>query len=256
MSVSNLLETLEGELQQWEHQRLTSFDRAGEVRDTLFHYTSMAGLLGIIKNQTMWFTAFKHLNDTSELEFGLQCAYDLFAKVIAESNDPTIERFLNAVNHVVRRRDFSIYVASFSRTEDDLSQWRAYADNARGRRKLHLLPYCSNFIDTNDPLEMTAVARINYNKQDCASIMSDLTNKAMALFLSARLIPDTPDKHDFLKRLISVTAFQIIVHAISTKHPAYKNEVENPIALDGPNVRARSPRSISRSRAEPCSVYC
>jgi hypothetical protein len=40
----------------------------------LFHYTSQAGLLGIITSNVLWATNVLYLNDSSELAYGLSIA--------------------------------------------------------------------------------------------------------------------------------------------------------------------------------------
>jgi hypothetical protein len=51
----------------WWEARGKDLDAANEVREPLYHYTDMGGLLGIVNNQEIWLTSIFHLNDPSEL---------------------------------------------------------------------------------------------------------------------------------------------------------------------------------------------
>ena len=59
--------------------------RARQARDAvtapLYHYTDARGLEGIIAAQQIWFTRYAHLNDPSELEFGMSVGKKVLAEV-------------------------------------------------------------------------------------------------------------------------------------------------------------------------------
>ena len=59
---------------QWWRETELELDVANCVRTPLFHYTDMAGLLGILRTETIWFTSIFHLNDPSELAYGIDIA--------------------------------------------------------------------------------------------------------------------------------------------------------------------------------------
>ena len=51
--------------------RLLDRDARDAITAPLYHYTDARGLEGIITAQQVWFTHYQHLNDPSEMEFGL-----------------------------------------------------------------------------------------------------------------------------------------------------------------------------------------
>ena len=51
--------------------------------NTLYHYTSQKGLLGILKDQKIWATHVQYLNDSTEFHF----AIDLARSVLKSIND-------------------------------------------------------------------------------------------------------------------------------------------------------------------------
>ena len=93
---------------------------------TLYHYTDQRGLLGILQSAVIWATSVRHLNDSSEFRYAMSLV-DGETLAMPYGASGSYGRFLDdyrtAVNEV---RDESVYVTSFSRHGDLLSQWRAY----------------------------------------------------------------------------------------------------------------------------------
>lgn len=142
--------------------------------DRLYHYTSSAGLLGILANRSIWATDVAYLNDSSELEFGLRdllkrietitrsdrsrghrsfldrlaARYDYSAwEKVADRNSEAIEpkRYSELAQELMQRVqvDVTVGVACFCEDDgDSLSQWRGYGSAGysigfSARRLLH-----------------------------------------------------------------------------------------------------------------------
>jgi hypothetical protein len=84
----------------------------------LYHYTDASGLMGILKNGSLWATNAGYLNDSLEFEAGRVIYSELFGKETGE----ILDRF--SAN--------KFYVVCFSSEGDLLSQWRGYANNGVG----------------------------------------------------------------------------------------------------------------------------
>jgi len=108
---------------------------------TVFHYTSIDGLLGITKSSSIWGTNILYLNDASEFSY----ANTLLSNEIAtfcETNPDFkkdkswgyffFESLENNINKLLPSEHFSSYVCSFSEESDLLSQWRGYCKNSSG----------------------------------------------------------------------------------------------------------------------------
>ena len=134
---------------------ITHMQKVSEVYETLYHYTTWAGLLGILRTQTLWATHYKFLNDYSEIVLFrnklILLIYPYVAagyqKLIKQSPDVTqrIERegglsqiirhdaeaFVDAQYHATGHE---IYILSFCGQHKNpytnanglLSQWRGY----------------------------------------------------------------------------------------------------------------------------------
>jgi hypothetical protein len=100
--------------------------------DTLYHYTSLAGFLGITTSKSVWATDCSFLNDASEFQHGLGLAIGQVGNPIM---DP--DAYYQAFQHVVGSKLMGleandIFVSSFSEQPDLLSQWRGYCPSGAG----------------------------------------------------------------------------------------------------------------------------
>jgi hypothetical protein len=88
---------------------------------TIYHYTSSAGLRGIIETGDIWLTNTAFVNDTTE------CQALCNAKSLFDDGDFSNEYVRNVWEDFKRGSHWGIiYLASFSRIRDCLEQWRAY----------------------------------------------------------------------------------------------------------------------------------
>lgn len=93
---------------------------------TLYHYTTAAGLQGIISSKSLWTTDYRFLNDTSEFRYGwklMVSAIDRREVDIKERSSfawDTIALFLRDMDKA------TAFVGSLTPHGDLLSQWRGY----------------------------------------------------------------------------------------------------------------------------------
>lgn len=107
--------------------------------DTVYHYTSMSALMGIVTHGKLWCTSLGCLNDTKEWSHAFSTAI-VDAKEFMENKTPIVsdcdldrqEKWLAGFVRECERFEkidpvgLTYFVASFSEKGDDLSQWRAY----------------------------------------------------------------------------------------------------------------------------------
>jgi len=112
---------------------------ATPIPTTLWHYTSYAGLQGIVSSKQIWASEYRFLNDREEFLH----AKELARKLVDEEPEytgqvfPAREMLREAVDIAfntgyLHEKRLYVMVASFSEEGDQLSQWRGYADNSRG----------------------------------------------------------------------------------------------------------------------------
>lgn len=94
---------------------------------TLWHYTDSGGAIGILSSDSLWATSLQHLNDTSELEYGLKLVVDTLGERARQVSSDA-RAFFDLIRHEVSSEQFRsrFFAACASTVDDDLSQWRAY----------------------------------------------------------------------------------------------------------------------------------
>jgi hypothetical protein len=110
--------------------------------DTLFHYTTAAGLLGILGSSAFWATDLRFLNDAQEAVYARELLVHAVLSVDASAlppghpahDDPqSFEMEFTGYKELVAKDllspDFPVYVTCFCESGDLLSQWRAYGSD-------------------------------------------------------------------------------------------------------------------------------
>lgn len=109
------------------------------IPEKLWHYTSVQGFQGIIASGNIYATDVRFLNDAEEFIHARKVAEDLIEKTpeLGNYNFPLSDSLKWLVN-IIFESDFMnpdrahIFVASFTDSEDDLSQWRGYSHDSFG----------------------------------------------------------------------------------------------------------------------------
>jgi DUF2971 family protein len=105
--------------------------------NTLYHYTTLAGVIGIASSKTLWATSIRHLNDATEFTY----AHGVLRQALEGATRGAPPGMSAAVEFMVSYLDVSrmsvastfigkfgaTYVTSLSSEPDKLSQWRAYS---------------------------------------------------------------------------------------------------------------------------------
>ena len=91
-----------------------------------YHYTTAAGLLGIVANDEVWASSALSLNDLSEVTYGME----VFAEAVDGRTDPPsgrLRQLLDDEKFSPLRE--SAYFFSATEQQDSLGQWIGYAGN-------------------------------------------------------------------------------------------------------------------------------
>lgn len=237
-----ILEAAVTEFKDWCSAYRSGTDDLNTVTAPLYHYTNAEGLQGIIKNQNVWFTSFTHLNDPTELEYGMSIASELLSE-IGKGSEGIIKMFCEIVNSKFTLQDisdvFGFFVASFSRDRDDLGQWRAYGDNGRGF-SLGLAPHLFAVEDKDgwQPHETIFVMPVVYGKEGARQHHRPVIERAVQIVRetvdrAADLMRDRAVSLPFLLEMAPRLAVQMIPNSLSVKHEAYQHEREVRLFIPG-----------------------
>lgn len=106
---------------------------AETIRDTLYHYTTLQGLLGIVDSGVLRASDIRYMNDSTELRHTLELLEQhITRRIMAGTDHPTL---LNALLEWLSHRIVSgpmLFGASFRANGNLLSQWRGYSVHGKG----------------------------------------------------------------------------------------------------------------------------
>jgi hypothetical protein len=127
------------ELPNWFHAPQTFWNEARRLRliptshpKTVYHYTSLEGFIGIVKNRCVWMTEFAYLNDRREVRYGLDLLLSAVNDMLATVTRQDVRDLLSVWVDQLKGSKSRVCITSFSGDDDSLSQWRAYGPIAIG----------------------------------------------------------------------------------------------------------------------------
>jgi len=108
--------------------------RRPPIPDLLYHYTTIEGLLGIVKTGRLWLSHIKYLNDAREHELLWQLLAQRIEQRIQEADLPPGSPERKRLESLLEfRAPAETFVCSFTDDGGDrLSQWRGYASSCVG----------------------------------------------------------------------------------------------------------------------------
>ena len=112
---------------------------AAKLRDSppipLYHYTSAAGLKGIIESGQLWASNARYLNDSAEVLLGIRHVRSILKSHRRKQTTTNRKVLLDHLWHWMPRLESvsdRAYAVCFCKTDDLLGQWRGYANMGGG----------------------------------------------------------------------------------------------------------------------------
>jgi hypothetical protein len=154
-----------------------------EPEKILWHYTSGAGLLGIIETGTLFATQVSCLNDSTEVRYGSQLFCDALVAVRQKhSGDAVINEFLERITATFvedpskpSHAPNMYFVTCFTDQGDDLSQWRAYCGDENG----YAIGFRAQGLFGN---QNSLVARVNYTSDQHKAVAEQVADATVQFF--------------------------------------------------------------------------
>ena len=106
---------------------------AVKPRATLYHYTSLPGLMGIIQSRKLRASDVRYMNDSTELTYALNLLRDAIES--RKNANEAEQRILSAFSVWLRDQINTgpmLFSASFRESGNLLSQWRGYSTHGKG----------------------------------------------------------------------------------------------------------------------------
>lgn len=106
---------------------------AAKPRATLYHYTSLQGLMGITQSRKLRASDVRYMNDSTELTYALNLLRDAIES--RKKTNEAEQRILSAFSVWLRDQINTgpmLFSASFRESGNLLSQWRGYSTHGKG----------------------------------------------------------------------------------------------------------------------------
>lgn len=155
---------------------------------TVYHYTNLTGMLGIIQSQAFWASHISYMNDAEEYKNGIKLCCELIDQRL-KTPSLTVQQTLclTKIKELVSTNIHDTYVVSFTTDGDLLSQWRGYSNNdvgvALGFKLNHLVRHHKKHI--NGRFFLSKVIYDDTVKRDIVSEVLDIAMQSV-LVLSAK----------------------------------------------------------------------
>lgn len=193
------------------------------------HYTSIPGLIGIIRDNSLWATNIRFLNDEQEFKHALDLVKNLIpnSRITKEQPDNALHKqFIEGIQKELKSLDSyksdSVFTLSFSEETDLLSQWRGYCVANTG--------YCIEF----DAEQILQSAEKDYKEArllECIYAPQEKDNKIKELLNKYWRIYDSSDNDGARKKIFEELAKEILLLASYFKHPSFSEEKEHRIVI-------------------------
>src|SRR6516225_6304047 len=247
------------QFRRWSDDHSDSEQKKHTITEPLYHYTDGRGLKGIIESQAIWFTDYRHLNDPSELSYGIEKARDLMSQKETGA-DAGGRAFLQCLRDMLLPKNISwlqCFIASFSRDRDELGQWRAYADNGRG----YALGLQARVFTDLSRHSNVLISPVFYDTTNILNRHSLVIDQGFARFLDAvdknhTLLTKEPDVlNEFRQKLCDILASDVILNCLTSKHNAYKSKKEVRLIIVGTGDTSRIRTRLRGSEIVPYIAY-
>ncbi len=215
--------------------------------DTLFHYTTAAGLLGILSSSAFWATDLRFLNDAQEAVY----AHELFVDAVRSADNPALQaghflhhiaeefgedfaRYKQLVAEELNSPNFAVYVTCFCESGDLLSQWRAYGSDH------------GYAIEVKTDALNTAVQQIAGSAADMISLMQVRYGRDAAADVVSAAMRDMSEDTNLghLGVHAHLMALRLTAMLAGVKHPGFQEEREWRVVAafeyEGPKLKFRS----------------
>jgi hypothetical protein len=229
---------------RWADEEIDARCRADVVDSPVYHYTTRAGLEGILEGGFIRLSHLGEMRDGEEFLYGRNLARDAMSALFSNALDEISGNDTNLAAHAQRffcegtlsmldeispvTGPFEFYSASFCGCGDDAFFWREYADRGAGFA-LKLAPVLFADPAPDTPLKvMDKVFRIAmfYNRDNATTILRSGVREAVRAVRDAKLSPDaivaTTFWHAMSVRLLNY----VIKIASGFKKPCFAPERE------------------------------
>ncbi|MDG9668166.1 DUF2971 domain-containing protein [Hahella sp. CR1] len=208
--------------------------------DTLYHYTTFSGLLGIVESGNLWASDIRYMNDSAELKHTADLISAEVDRRIADSHPKPglLHQFRDWIAHRITNGHM-LFGASFRSNGNLLSQWRGYSSMGKGVSvgfpAAHILECASQ--------QSFQVGKCIYSHQDQTTLIRQVMDVVEALaeqhgeHAGPTHFPPSQSYHGVFEMIES----DLLRIAAILKHPSFQEEEEWRIVSPGVTDYLNSP---------------
>jgi len=194
-------------------------------KETLYHYTTFAGLVGIVGSQVLWASDIRYMNDSAELKHTADLIrLEIMQRITSGHEKPNLlNKFLEWVTHRMTSGHM-LFAASFRSNGNLLSQWRGYSKLGKGVS----LGFNPDYILECANKQSFQIGKCIYDSEDQHRLIRQVVDVVEALAQSHGKITEASEKytvqsfHGVFEKIES-DLFRI---AAILKHPSFQEEEE------------------------------
>ena len=210
----------------------------------LYHYTTGAGLLGMMKdyseknkNLTMWATHYMYMNDPTEYEYGKSICLNIINDIEEGLHKPSkdcVKELLTKYNviskigkqHITSQKlAMCPFLISFSQVEDSLRMWDMYAKKGNGIAIVLNREKLNSFYPTKDCIYYKENVDYETLKQEITTLYTEKINTLQTFSTFPKF-----------EKALYIFMFICLTHGVFIKHLAYEEELETRISIPQTNT--------------------
>lgn len=196
--------------------------------ELLFHYTTGAGMRGILDSSRLWATNFRYLNDASEVGYGVSLFEGLINDRLSNTKNDVLAEFLGRTLHTANGFDgmFDCYIACFCERDDLLTQWRAYAGSGGG----YALGFSTKEIGRRwgqlDRTQDFTLRRVVYDVERQKALLAQVIDQTLEVLAAGTRDITVAEANNVIARCCQFVRAEVADYLLSFKHPAFAVEEE------------------------------
>lgn len=195
-------------------------------QSTLYHYTGIGSLMGIVDSKVLWGSHIYYLNDAAEIVFASRLLRELVNERLSSATSDKKDFLRQFYSWLESFTSTPYHLFIFSLTEEGnlLSQWRSYTPHGKG-----VSIGFSHLLLTKVVQEQNLkIAKCLYQREDQQALMSDLLNRMLISFFQEKDSIDTTKFHPNQKYFVFMEKFRCDILQVFAliKDPSFREECE------------------------------
>lgn len=188
---------------------------AEQPEETLYHYTSLGGVLGILASQVIWASDIRYMNDSAELRHTADLVKREVELRIRQGHDQPalLNAFIDWVQHRITNGHI-LFGASFRSNGNLLSQWRGYSSVGKGAS----LGFNADFVRRSAEQQRFKLGRCVYTPSVQQALIAQIVD-------GVEHLADIGEQGEFSQRFAHLETDLLRIAAI-LKHPSFEEEQE------------------------------